>query len=237
MLATSINPTQALLRDGFFVLDEFLGPQEVAESIEAVESLEADGPSSRIRRGVAFARRNLLELDFVRDLISQPRVRELVDMIAPGAIAVRAILFDKTGPTNWTVPWHQDRSIAVRERIDAPGFGPWSTKAGVVHVQPPLEILQQMLTFRFHLDPCGSDNGPLRAIGDTHHRILDQKEIDDAVAQSEPTLCTTASGGLVVMRPLLLHASSPAKRPAHRRVVHVEFGPPALPGGLHWAMA
>jgi hypothetical protein len=232
-----VAPMQSLLRDGFFVFEEFLDAPDVAQIIDAVESLDAYGLSSRVRRGIAFARRNLLELEFVRALISRSRVRKLIDVIAPGAIAVRAILFDKSGLANWTVPWHQDRSIAVRERVNVPGFGPWSKKAGVVHVQPPLEILQQMLTFRFHLDPCGSDNGPLRVIGGTHHLILDQRDIEASVAASEATVCATARGGLVVMRPLLLHASSPARRPAHRRVVHVEFGPPTLPAGLHWAMA
>ena len=220
---------------GFFIADHFLDPQTVEGLINSVESLETDATASRLRNGVPFARRNLLEFDFVRDLISSSSVRGLLDAIAQSLVAVRAILFDKRESANWTVPWHQDRSIAVRERIDVPGFGPWSSKAGVVHVQPPAQILQRMVTLRFHLDPFPEGNGPLRVIAGTQDRILDQKEVERAVAEREQSICTTDAGGLLVMRPLLLHASSPAISPSHRRVIHVEFGPKTLPRSLNWA--
>ena len=231
------NYTDALRQSGFVVLDRYLDAHTVQHLIDSVESLEADGQASRVRRGTAFARRNLLTLDFVQTLIVQPIVKELLDTLAPNSLAVRAILFDKTGRANWTVPWHQDRSIAVRERVNAPGFGPWSTKAGVIHVQPPLEVLKQMVTLRFHLDACDADNGPLRVIAGTHHRILDQKEIADSTTAATQTICAVAAGGLILMRPLLLHASSAATIVRHRRVINVEFGPPSLPGGLRWAFA
>lgn len=221
-------------RNGFIVLRRFLEAQKVLELVRAVESLDNDTRSSRLRRGIAFARRNLLELEFVRALIAESSVRKLVDRFAPGLTPVRAILFDKSGAANWTVPWHQDRSIAVQEKVDIAGYGPWSTKAGVVHVQPPVSVLQEMLTVRFHLDACGSDNGPLRVIAATHDRILNQNEIESIVAANEQTTCLTEAGGLVIVRPLLLHSSAPAKIVAHRRVIHVEFGPPELPGGLRW---
>ena len=228
---------QEISRCGFLVLDKVLAATTVQQLVDSVESLEADGQATRVRRGIAFARRNILTLDFVQTLIAQPIVRELLDALAPNSLAVRAILFDKTGRANWTVPWHQDRSIAVRERVDARGFGPWSTKAGVVHVQPPFEVLKQMLTLRFHLDACDANNGPLRVIAGTHHRIFDQKEIADLTIAATQTVCTVKAGGLLVMRPLILHASSAAVNVGHRRVIHVEFGPPSLPGGLRWAFA
>jgi ectoine hydroxylase-related dioxygenase (phytanoyl-CoA dioxygenase family) len=224
-----------LASNGFTVIKDFLDEQTVVRLIGAVESMSNDSTATRIRRGVSFARRNLLDLGFVRDLAADGRVQGIVQSLAPGSVPVRAILFDKTGSANWIVPWHQDRSIAVRTRIEIAGFGPWSFKAGVAHVQPPTEILQQMLTLRFHLDPCGNDNGPLRVIGGTHRCILDQSEVESAVATGAQTVWVTASGGLLVMRPLLLHASSPATAPSHRRVIHIEFGPSSLPGGLHWA--
>jgi len=226
---------EELPSNGFAVLDDFCGPDLVAELTEAVESLAVDEESSRVRRGAMFARRNLLELDFVRRLIASGRVRELVDSIEPGSIAVRAILFDKNGSANWTVPWHQDRSIAVCERLEVAGFGPWSTKAGVVHVQPPVELLRRMVTLRFHLDPCGLENGPLRVVSGTHTSILGQEEMECALAERAESPCVTGAGGVVIMRPLILHASSPAKKPSHRRVIHIEFGPRVLPGGLSWA--
>jgi hypothetical protein len=220
---------------GYQVFDDFLAPDAVRHAIGRVESLEADTLSTRAKRGVAFARRNLLVLDFVQALVDEPNVQDLIAGIAPSSIPVRAILFDKTGEANWTVPWHQDRSIAVRERIDAPGFGPWSIKSGIPHVQPPVNVLRQMVTLRLHLDPCGPDNGPLRVVPGTHERILDQHEIESCV-KSRPIFSVAASaGGLLIMRPLLLHASSPTTIGSHRRVIHIEFGPARLPGGVEWA--
>jgi hypothetical protein len=51
---------------------------------------------------------------------------------------VRSILFQKPSSFNWRVPWHQDVLIQVREQRDLSGYGPWSIKEGVPHVQPPL---------------------------------------------------------------------------------------------------
>ncbi|HYE18323.1 MAG TPA: phytanoyl-CoA dioxygenase family protein [Tepidisphaeraceae bacterium] len=230
-----------LATNGFAIIDSYLGDDDVRRLLASLDvgpaPVDDIDASLRARRGVVFARRNLLSSPTVRTFAGTTPVRSLVDAVAPGAAPVRAILFDKTGDANWTVPWHQDRSIAVRRRADVDGFGPWSEKAGVVHVQPPPAILREMLTLRFSLDPCDTDNGPLRVIPATHHRILDQREVADAAGRGPETLCTTAAGGVVLMRPLILHASSPARRVGHRRVLHVEFGPPTLPGGLQWAVA
>lgn len=144
------------------------------------------------------------------------------------------ILFDKTGSANWTVPWHQDRSIAVRERIDVAGFGPWSNKSGIIHVQPPLAILERMLTLRFNLDPCGSESGPLRVLAATHRRILEASEVEAAVATMPQTVCATGAGGLVVMWPLILHASSPGgnlSAPNASRILSPPTSLPATPSG------
>ena len=232
----------ALDTDGVGILNRYLDGAMVTTLVDALAESAPPSDSSAatatlVRRGVVFARRNLLTLPAIREFIASDAVRRLIDHLAPGYVAVRGILFDKTGDANWTVPWHQDRSIAVAAREDTPGFGPWSTKAGVVHVQPPVAVLQSMLTLRFSLDPCGPDNGPLRAIRGTHMALLNTEQVDAAVASTAETLCTTDAGGVVIMRPLLLHASSPARHATRRRVLHLEFGPPTLPGHLAWAMA
>jgi ectoine hydroxylase-related dioxygenase (phytanoyl-CoA dioxygenase family) len=222
-------------RDGFIVTEGILEAPLIESLISEVEALETDERATRIRRGSVFARRNILDTQFARQMLAQPVVTEIVEALGPNSRPVRGILFDKTGAANWTVPWHQDRSIAVLERIDAHGYGPWSTKAGIIHVQPPIEVLRQMITLRFHLDPCNPDNGPLRVISSTHQGILDQAQIESLLVNSPPHSCTVEAGGLVIMRPLILHASSPAAKPSHRRVIHLEFGPSTLPGGVHWA--
>ena len=131
--------------------------------------------------------------------------------------------------------WHQDLTIAVRERREVAGFGPWSTKAGIPHVQPPAEVLERKVTLRIHLDRCGPDNGPLRVVPGSHRGgRLDAAAIADHRQRVAEVSCLVDRGGVVILRPLLLHASSAALRPGHRRVIHLECAAEDLPGGLEW---
>jgi ectoine hydroxylase-related dioxygenase (phytanoyl-CoA dioxygenase family) len=151
---------------------------------------------------------------------------------------VRGILFDKVPGANWHVGWHQDQIIPVAERRDVPEFTAWSVKHGVPHVRPPVTVLERMLTLRIHLDDCDAENGALRLIPGSHRRgLLSAKEIEEIVAREEPVVCSARRGDALVMRPLVLHASSPATSPTHRRVIHLEFAAGPLPGGLSWAAA
>jgi ectoine hydroxylase-related dioxygenase (phytanoyl-CoA dioxygenase family) len=220
---------------GFAVLPEVLAPEAVQVLLGAVEEIDT-GEGVRRRESV-YAVRNLLDaVPAVRDVARSAGVRALVEpVLGTGCFAVRGILFDKTPDANWKVAWHQDLSIAVRERREVPGFGPWSEKAGTVHVQPPATLLERMLTVRIHLDPCGPANGPVRVIPGSHRAgRLDAREVERWRADVPPVPTCTGAGGVLLMRPLLLHASSPATEPAHRRVVHLEFAADDLPGGLEW---
>ena len=154
------------------------------------------------------------------------------------AKVVRAILFDKTPGANWHLGWHQDVTIAVERRIETPGFGPWSVKAGVVHVRPPAEVLEQMVTLRVHIDDCPLENGPLMVLPGSHrHGYLagDQKA---AMARDlDAVSCVGKAGSVVVLRPLLLHASGRSEGNLHRRVLHLEFAAEELAGGISWVRA
>lgn len=183
--------------------------------------------------------RNLLAVsEHARRLASSPAVRRIPELILGARCFVtRAILFDKTPASNWKVPWHQDLAIAVATRHDTPGFGPWSVKDGVVHVQPPAAVLAGMLTVRVHLDECGLENGPLRVLPRTHAAgKLSVTQIEQLRASTSEIACTARRGGLMAFRPLLLHASSPSTNPGHRRVAHFEFAASELPGGLDWQL-
>lgn len=224
----------SLERDGFARVDQLIGPRLVDELIAWCEATPDDG-SAVARRGAIFARRNLLDDPLIRAIADHADVRSVVDaIVGKEAFAVRAILFDKTPDANWTVPWHQDRSIAVEAKIETAGFGPWSEKAGVVHVQPPVEVLQSMVTVRIHLDACDDDNGPLRVVPATHSTLLNAAGVDAIVATVNELKCCVPSGGAVIMRPLILHASSPARTARHRRTIHIEYAAAELPNGLRW---
>lgn len=233
----SIAPSyiESVERDGFAVVEEVVPERDCLALLPELETVEHAGAVSR--RGSVHAVRNLLEaVPRVQALARSDAVRGLVSpVLGPGCFVVRAILFDKTPDANWKVAWHQDLTIAVRERGDAPGFGPWSEKAGIAHVQPPVTVLERMLTVRIHLDGCGSGNGPVQVIPGSHAAgRLAADEVARWRDEHSPVPCTARQGGALVMRPLILHASSPATVPAHRRVVHLEFAADELPNGLEW---
>jgi len=114
----------------------------------------------------------------------------------------------------------------VAHRVEAPGYGAWSNKEGVVHVQPPVSVLEQMLAIRIHLDDCGPQNGPLRVVPGSHrHGRLDRAAIEDWQRRVSPLVCHVPSGGLIIMRPLLLHSSLAAEAAGRRRVIHLSSPP------------
>lgn len=128
--------------------------------------------------------------------------------------------------------------IPVRRRIEVPGFRSWSVKSGVCHVLPPDEVLAGMLHVRLHLDDCDADNGPLLVKPGSHAGgRLDESERGRWIRDAPAMTCLVPKGGALLMRPLVLHASSAAVRPGHRRVLHVEFAARPLPGGLEWGVS
>ena len=179
--------------------------------------------------------RNLLDVPSVRELAVSEPVKQLVTAcLGKECFAVRGILFNKTPNSNWKVAWHQDRTIAVRERKDVAAFGPWSMKAGVPSVQPPASVMAKMLAIRLHLDDSHENNGPLRIVPGSHKAgCLSAQEV--ATWRELPSvICTVPRGGAILMRPLLVHASSSCSEPQARRVIHLEFAAEDLTGGLEW---
>jgi hypothetical protein len=225
----------AIERDGFCVVRGLVPADRVEALIRAVGRAELAG-NARTRRASVYGVRNLLSaVPEVIALCRSPGMRAVVgSVLGPGALAVRGIFFDKTAEANWHLGWHQDRAVAVRARHEVAGFGPWSVKAGVPHVYPPLAVLQDMLTVRVHLDTADALHGALRVLPGTHTRLLDSQEMLAAAAGAGPVMCEVRPGNAVVMRPLLAHASGRCERPGHRRVIHVEFSGSVLPEPLEW---
>lgn len=150
--------------------------------------------------------------------------------------AVRSILFNKTAEENWPVAWHQDLTIAVDRKVEVDGYGPWSEKSGVVHVQPPSEVLESIVTLRLHLDDTPEENGALWCVPKSHSTgRLPHAQVSEVVKQSEPQCYSCLAGDVLLMKPLTLHASKRAVNPAQRRVIHVEFAPEeVLDSRLQW---
>jgi ectoine hydroxylase-related dioxygenase (phytanoyl-CoA dioxygenase family) len=227
---------EALDRDGFAVVPDVVAPEVVAELI-AVLDAKGSGPGILERNGSTYAMRDLLrEVPEARRLAgSAPLMAPVRAVLGPGGFVVRGLLFDKTPEANWPVPWHQDLTIAVTARVDSPGYGPWTVKGGVPHVRPPIAVLKGMLTIRVHLDDCDATRGPLRVLPGSHARgRLDAAEIRRWLDHVPQATCVVPRGGALLMRPLILHASSPAEDPRHRRVIHLEYAAEPLPGNVEW---
>ena len=155
--------------------------------------------------------------------------------LGPHARPVRALLFDKRPDQNWALGWHQDRTIAVRQKHDTPGFSPWSEKSGIVHVEPPFELLSKMVTLRAHIDDCGEDNAPLLITPGSHKK---GRIASDNVAKIAEDLgkyaCTAKRGDIWLYASSIAHASEAAVNPKRRRVLHVDYSADELPGKLEW---
>jgi hypothetical protein len=164
-----------------------------------------------------------------------PAWRVATSILGPAARPVRATLFDKSQARNWSLGWHQDRTIAVRARIDTPGFAHWTKKAGIAHVVPPFEILARMLTVRIHLDPAGPDNAPLLIVPGSHLcGIIAERDIPAIAAEGRQAACLASRGDLWLYAAPILHASARAVRPKRRRVLQLLFSADELPNGLEW---
>lgn len=132
---------------------------------------------------------------------AHPLIDIVSAVLGAGARPVRAILFDKSPAANWYVTWHQDLSIPVKHRVDVPGFGPWSTKEGITHVQPPAAILEGMLSARIHLDDCDLENGPIKFIPGSHKGgILEPSQIDSRRAPGDFVSCPVKRGDVILRR-------------------------------------
>ncbi len=195
------------------------------------------GTRSIQRKNQTYALRGVLAT--VPELQSSAFLSPLRDLatglLGRPAFVVRSLLFDKSSAANWNIRWHQDCTIAVKEKHDVSGFGPWSVKAGVPHVRPSGEVLNSMVALRVHLDDCDATNGALRVLPTGHDAgILTADEIANLREHVTGHTCTCAVGDVLAMRPLLPHASSAATTPNHRRVIHLEFSCAPLPAPLEW---
>ncbi len=231
-LATT--PARQFAEAGYFLAEGLLPLAEVRRLRDAIAGLPAGNEVYR-RRGV-YGVRNLLEIcPAVRALACDARIRQfVVPILGDGAFAVRAVFFDKLPGANWSLFWHQDNVIAVKERLDLPGFTGWSRKAGVWQAQPPVDILSRMVAVRVHLDDCGPTNGPLRVLPGSHRHGWIDEDLAEWKGRVPEVICTVGAGGVVGMSPLILHASAPAETPGRRRVIHLEYANEELPCGLEW---
>ncbi len=148
---------------------------------------------------------------------------------------VRAILFNKSAETNWSLAWHQDRTICVKGKLDAPGFGPWTVKGGMNHVAPPFDLLTRMVTLRAHIDDVPANNAPLLIAPGSHtYGRIPVNQVEKVVSHCGTASCLAKAGDVWLYATPILHASEAASAPKRRRVLQLDFAAEELPHGLEW---
>ncbi len=231
------NWRQTLERDGFALLPIF-DAGAVAQMRASLDRIlnDANNPEVAIRgqEGTIYAARNLLRLwpELGATWRHPALVSCLKSVLGPHFGLVRVLFFDKPPGQSWALPWHKDLTIAVRNnRLSSGRFTHPTRKAGVPHVEAPVEVLEAMLTARIHLDEVTDENGPLKVIPGSH------RTGKALTLGSTPLRIIHAGAGVVLlMRPLLAHCSgkSDPETKRHRRILHLEFAEPELADGFEW---
>lgn len=222
----------AIERDGFAIVQNIFSESDLANLIEHV----GNPALRRSRAGIRHALRVKAITDFAHD----DRLMLLArTALGPEAMAFRATLFDKSPDSNWLVVWHQDTALPLVERQDKSGWGPWSVKDGIHYAHAPSKALEQIIALRVHLDDSTLENGPLRVLPGTHRLgVLTDDEIQLAAEKASATNCLVNKGGVLAMRPLIVHASSKSRTDLTRRVLHIEYSSHRfMENGLELAIA
>jgi len=217
---------------GFAIIPGILEPKEVDGLLDVFRSVDLP----RSRAGV----RHAMSLPAVAAAARDAQLMEIArETLGTEAFPFRATLFDKSPATNWLVVWHQDTALPLQERLEAPGWGPWSIKGGVTYAHAPASALSQVLALRVHLDDSTAENGPLRVLPGTHTLgVLTDEALHLLSKQVAPVDCVVPQGGVLAMRPLIVRASSKSQSDAPRRVLHIEYAvSPEIEGGLKLAIA
>lgn len=224
-----------LLIEGFAVIDGIYNDQEINQIIAAIDYLDHSAPTFRKSEDLFAVRKLLKEAPEIKSLIFSDRLKTaLNELFGTGYFVTKSIYFDKPATSNWFVAYHQDLTISVDQQKSIDGFSKWTVKQNQYAVQPPLSLLQDNFTIRIHLNHTDENNGALKVIPKSHLKDIYRPENIDWSKETEVS-CNVRKGGIMLMKPLLLHSSSRTTNHQRRRVIHIEFSRTELPEGLAWA--
>ena len=229
------NQKENIFDKGFSVFENIYTEDEIENIIKTINKADQSNNTFRKTAGLFAMRQFLNEVPDAKPLIFNQKLKTLIDdLFGPGHFVVKSIYFDKPQKSNWFVAWHQDQSISVNKKTDTAGYSSWTVRQGQIAVQPPLEILENNFTIRIHLDKTDEQNGALKVVPGSHLKGVQRAENIDWSVDPAVT-CNVNAGGIMMMRPLLMHASDRTTSNQTRRVVHIEFSNVELPEGLNWS--
>lgn len=220
---------------GFTTLADIYTSDEIDAILNTISKADQSNPTFRKTNDLFAIRQFLKEVPDVKPLIFNDKLKQCIsDLFGNSYFVVKSIYFDKPPQSNWFVAWHQDLTISVDKKIEIAGYGPWTVKHNQFAVQPPLHILQDNFTIRIHLDDTDEGNGALKVLPGSHLKEIYRPENIDWQQETEVS-CNVQAGGIMIMRPLLMHASNRTTNNKRRRVVHIEFSRTELAEGIDWA--
>lgn len=231
----NIVTLQKLDATGFITVDDVFTEAEVNRLSVVINSTPVNNDTFRQIANLFAIRQFLKEVPSAIPLIFNDKLLSIITgLFGHDYFVTKAIYFDKPAQSNWFVAYHQDLTISVDAKIEAEGYGPWTVKQNQFSVQPPVDILRNNFTIRIHLDDTDEDNGALKVIKGSHQKDIYRPETIDWLNETELS-CPVKKGGVMLMRPLLLHSSSRSTNKNPRRVIHIEFSNVQLAEGLNWS--
>jgi ectoine hydroxylase-related dioxygenase (phytanoyl-CoA dioxygenase family) len=228
-LAATLN------NDGFIVIDDVYTDSAIEQLIHIISNTPVNNNTFRKTADLFAIRQFLKEVPSALPVIFNDELTTIISrLFGDDYFATKAIYFDKPPQSNWFVAYHQDLTISVDSKTELNGYGPWTVKQNQFAVQPPIGILQNNFTIRIHLDDTDENNGALKIVRGSNKKGIYRPETIDWTKETE-VICLVKKGGIMVMRPLLLHASNRSTNSNCRRVIHIEFSNSQLPEQINWS--
>lgn len=220
---------------GFSIINSIYSLEEVEYIGKFIDAQNSQNATFRKSEDLFAIRQFLKELPEIKSLVFNEKLKSVIKSIAgQDYFIVKSIYFDKPEKSNWFVAYHQDLTISVDKKENIEGFGPWTSKHNQFAVQPTLDILENIFTIRIHLDETDENNGALKVVGESHSKNIYRPETIDWKIEKE-SFCNVKAGGIMLMKPLLLHGSNRTSSNQRRRVIHIEFSNKTLPKPVKWS--
>ena len=221
--------------NGFTSLANVYTEEEIESILRTIEQVDKTNETFRKSKDLFAIRQFLKEIPASIPFIFNDNLKTIIqELFGDDYFVVKSIYFDKPENSNWYVSYHQDLTISVENKIEKEGYGPWTVKQNQFAVQPPLEILENIYTIRIHLDKTDENNGALKVIPKSHLKSIYRPELIDWTTETE-SICNVDKGGIMIMKPLLLHSSSRTTNNKKRRVIHIELSNLELPTDMNWS--
>lgn len=229
------NKKAEILENGFCMINNVFSDEEIKNISSVIQNIDTSKDTFRKSEDLFAIRQFLKEIPEVNDLVFNENLKAVIkEIFGDNYFVVKSIYFDKPEKSNWYVAYHQDLTISVDKKLELENFGPWTTKQNQFAVQPPLSILENIFTIRIHLDDTDSQNGALKVVPKSHSKGIYRPETIDWNEETE-VICNVEKGGVMLMKPLLLHGSNRTTNGKKRRVIHIEFSNLDLPEPLNWS--